>query len=188
MIDKIYERICPDWLHGSAERLDRFRAFKARNGIKYRWTVAVANGCFTLLHAGHLKLLSWVHSRPYLKTKKLGQLVLLNTDEGMKALGRDPRLPFLERAHALARLPWVNGVIGFSEKTPDKLIEVLEPDILVKGSECAAIEIPGAECVVAKGGMVLYCPMERVPGTKAEDQLYLHSTRIAESLKAQKRI
>ncbi len=143
--------------------------------------MAVTNGVFDILHAGHFKLLGYVYNRDYLRCEKISQIVLLNTDASVQRIkgGWRPIVTFAERAAALAELPWVHSVIGFEENEPTELIQAIRPKILVKGSEYADDLIPGSMCVLNNGGMVLFCPMEHVPGTAKDDNKYLSTSSIA---------
>ncbi len=116
------------------------------------------NGCFDLLHPGHLDYLE--------KARALGDrlLVAVNNDAGVHAIKgpHRPIIPERERLEVLAALAFVDYVILFSEPTPREIIRVLSPDILVKGSDWALDEIVGREEVEAAGGRVV--AMEMLPG------------------------
>ncbi len=106
-------------------------------------TVVFTNGCYDLLHAGHLKTLAWA--------KRRGDLlvVALNSDASVRRLkgpGR-PILPLKERAALMAGLKPVDYVTSFSEDTPAKIIRRLRPDVLVKGGDWAPDSIVGREVV-----------------------------------------
>jgi rfaE bifunctional protein nucleotidyltransferase chain/domain len=108
------------------------------------------NGCFDLVHAGHIDYLS--------KAKAMGDILIvgLNSDESVKRIKGEIR-PILnenERAFILSNLKPVDYVILFQEDTPLTLIKELLPDILVKGSDWAKDEIVGADEVLANGGEV----------------------------------
>lgn len=108
------------------------------------------NGCFDLLHPGHLNYL--------LEASKLGDklLVGLNSDASVKRLKGDSR-PINDessRAAFLASLFFVDAVILFEEDTPLNLIQLIEPDILVKGGDYSIEQIVGAKEVIEKGGSV----------------------------------
>jgi D-beta-D-heptose 7-phosphate kinase/D-beta-D-heptose 1-phosphate adenosyltransferase len=113
------------------------------------------NGCFDLLHAGHVRYLN--------AAKNLGDrlVVGLNSDASVRRLkgpGR-PVTPESERAEILAALAAVDAVVVFEDDTPLKLIEAVEPDVLVKGGDWALRDIVGREFVEARGGRVLTIPL-----------------------------
>ncbi len=112
------------------------------------------NGCFDLLHSGHVRYLK--HAR------SLGDalVVALNSDASVRAL-KGPGRPILdenERAEVMAALEAVDYVIVFDEETPQQVIARLLPDVLVKGGDWALDEIIGRREVEAEGGMVLSLP------------------------------
>lgn len=112
------------------------------------------NGCFDLLHAGHVRYLS--------EARALGDalVVALNSDRSVRALkgeGR-PILKHQERAEVIAALEAVDYVIIFDEETPRELIAALLPDVLVKGGDWPLDEIVGRDEVEAAGGRVLSLP------------------------------
>lgn len=109
--------------------------------------VVFTNGCFDILHHGHVVYLS--------QAKDLGDKLIigLNTDDSVKRLkGKDrPINPENSRAILLASLQCVDAVVLFSEDTPYELIRTVQPDILVKGGDYKKEDIVGAD-IVAKGG------------------------------------
>jgi D-beta-D-heptose 7-phosphate kinase/D-beta-D-heptose 1-phosphate adenosyltransferase len=118
-------------------------------------TIVFTNGCFDLLHVGHLRLLE--------RAAEMGDLLVvgLNSDASVRRLkgpGR-PILPFEERAELLAGLKAVDQVVGFDEETPLKLIEQIEPDVLVKGGDWPKQQIVGREVVERRGGRVVTLPL-----------------------------
>ena len=120
--------------------------------------VVFTNGCFDLLHPGHVQSLE--------AARALGDILIvgINSDRSTRELkgeGR-PILPELERAEVLAGLECVDGVVIFDEKTPQQIIGNLVPDVLVKGSDWPADQIVGREEVEAAGGKVVLAPV--VPG------------------------
>lgn len=120
--------------------------------------VVFTNGCFDLLHPGHLRLLA--------EAKRLGDvlIVALNSDRSVRQLkgaGR-PILSQEERCEIVAALEMVDYVTTFDELTPRELIRKLLPDVLVKGGDWSVEEIVGREDVEAHGGRVLSLPF--VPG------------------------
>lgn len=113
--------------------------------------VVLTNGCFDILHPGHIRYLQ--------QAKSLGDrlIVLVNTDESVQRL-KGPERPVnaLEhRMEMLAALECVDWVVAFDEDTPKALIEKIIPDILCKGGDYTDIsQIAGHECVLAAGGQV----------------------------------
>jgi rfaE bifunctional protein nucleotidyltransferase chain/domain len=118
-----------------------------RNGRR----VVFTNGCFDLLHPGHIKLLEAARS------KGDALIVGLNGDDSVRALkgaGR-PVIPEQERAEILANLECVDAVVVFNELTPQKTVAALLPDILAKGGDWPENQIVGREEVEAAGGRVV---------------------------------
>ena len=117
--------------------------------------VVFTNGCFDLLHPGHVKLLE--HARHF------GDLlvVALNSDRSVRAL-KGPHRPILkqaDRALLLAALETVDYVILFDQLTPEHLIAQLRPQILIKGADWTARQIIGREIVRRSGGRVVRLPL-----------------------------
>ena len=116
--------------------------------------IVFTNGCFDLLHLGHVDYLE--------KARALGgRLVVgLNTDASVSALkpGR-PLQDETSRARVLAALAFVDAVVLFGEPTPRQLIEAVRPDVLVKGDDYAIDGIVGHELVLNNGGQVLTVPL-----------------------------
>ena len=122
-----------------------------RNGRR----VVFTNGCFDLLHPGHIETLE--------KARSLGDALVVgvNSDRSvrvMKGAGR-PILPERERAEILAALECVDGVVIFDEPTPRETIAALLPDVLVKGGDWASDAIVGREEVEAAAGKVISIPV-----------------------------
>ncbi len=120
--------------------------------------VVFTNGCFDILHAGHLASLEG--------SKRLGDLLVvgLNSDASVRRLKGDSR-PVIgqeNRASLLAGLGCVDIVVIFDEPTPEDLIRSLEPDVLAKGGDYTPDQIAGADIVLAHGGQVVTIPL--VPG------------------------
>lgn len=113
--------------------------------------IVFTNGCFDILHKGHIELLA--------KASDLGDILIvgLNSDESVKRLkGKDrPVQDQSSRAMVLASLEFVDYVIVFREDTPAILIDTIIPDFLVKGGDYNPAEIVGYETVVQNGGKVL---------------------------------
>ncbi|MBW1645076.1 MAG: D-glycero-beta-D-manno-heptose 1-phosphate adenylyltransferase [Deltaproteobacteria bacterium] len=132
-----------------AELRPRLRA-AARAGKKIVFT----NGCFDLLHPGHLTYLE--------QARELGDLlvVAVNSDASVRRLKGEPR-PILGqevRARMLAGLRAVDYVTIFDDPDPERVIAALEPDILVKGGDWQPAAIVGRELVEARGGRVYSLP------------------------------
>lgn len=131
--------------------------------------VVFTNGCFDLIHLGHVDYLE--------KARMLGdKLVLgLNTDDSVSRF-KGPERPLqdqVSRARVLAAMQFVDLVVFFNEDTPLNLISALLPDILVKGSDYLADNIVGADVVKKNGGVVK--TIDFVPGYS--------TTRIVEKIK-----
>ena len=113
-------------------------------------TVVMTNGCFDLLHVGHVKYLE--------AARRMGDvlIVAVNTDDSVRRLkgeGR-PINPVEDRMRLLAALKCVDWVVPFDEDTPRELIAKVRPDILVKGGDYRPEDIAGYEEVIANGGRV----------------------------------
>jgi D-beta-D-heptose 7-phosphate kinase/D-beta-D-heptose 1-phosphate adenosyltransferase len=114
------------------------------------------NGCFDILHAGHVTLLE--------QAKAFGSalIVAVNTDESVRALNKGSERPLVslaDRMKVLAALSCVDYVLPFGEETPLQLIEHLKPDVLVKGGDYRLDTIVGASSVIARGGSVEIIPL-----------------------------
>jgi rfaE bifunctional protein nucleotidyltransferase chain/domain len=121
--------------------------------------VVFTNGCFDLLHVGHVRYLE--------EARSLGDALIVgvNTDASVKRLGKGsdrPLTPEADRVRVLAALACVDRVVLFAEDTPLALITLLQPDILVKGGDYVLEAIVGREVVLARGGRVVALPF--VPG------------------------
>lgn len=112
--------------------------------------VVFTNGCFDLLHAGHVDYLN--------KAKSFGDVLIvgINSDSSMKSIKGDKR-PIInenERSFVISNLASVDYVLLFDEDTPEKLIRELAPDILVKGADWSKENIVGSSYVESYGGKV----------------------------------
>jgi len=117
--------------------------------------VVFTNGCFDLLHAGHVAYLE--------AARRQGDILIVgvNSDSSVRRIkgkGR-PVLPEEDRAEILAALAAVDVVVIFGEDTPAVIIESLQPDVLAKGADWAAGSIVGREDVLAAGGRVVRVPL-----------------------------
>ena len=137
-------------LASRSEAIEKVRAWQA-SGKK----VVFSNGCFDILHAGHVEYLD--------AARKLGDVLLvgLNSDASVRRL-KGPSRPICsetDRAAVLSALQVVDALTLFDEDTPEELIGLLLPDLLVKGSDWAVEQIAGARAVLEHGGAVLTIPL-----------------------------
>jgi D-glycero-beta-D-manno-heptose 1-phosphate adenylyltransferase len=139
--------------------VERFYDRAALVALRKRWrnerqTVVFTNGCYDLLHVGHVRFLT--------QARALGDRLImgLNTDASVRRMKGPtrPRTPEMERAEIMASLRMVDAVTLFDEDTPRELIAELLPDVLVKGSDWSHF-IAGREEVEAAGGRVLTIPL-----------------------------
>jgi rfaE bifunctional protein nucleotidyltransferase chain/domain len=116
--------------------------------------VVFTNGCFDIIHAGHVHYLQ--------ECKKLGDILIvgINSDESIKKIKGDKRpiVPLEMRGFVLSQIQGVDYVIPFEEETPINLIKVIRPDILVKGGDWPVEKIVGKDFVEEYGGKVLTIP------------------------------
>jgi rfaE bifunctional protein nucleotidyltransferase chain/domain len=143
------------------EQLLAWREAERRAGRR----VVFTNGCFDLLHPGHIRCLE--------QARALGDclVVAINSDasvRGLKGLGR-PLIPAGERGEILAALEAVDRVLVFDDRTPARLIARLLPDVLAKGSDWGPDEVVGRREVEAAGGRVVSIPIE--PGYSTTELL-----------------
>jgi rfaE bifunctional protein nucleotidyltransferase chain/domain len=118
-------------------------------------TIVFTNGCFDLLHIGHVRYLY--------EASGLGDVLIVgvNSDDSTRRL-KGPSRPLVseaERAEMLAALSFVSYVTIFSESTPDELIKIIRPDFHVKGGDYAPEELPEAPLVEQLGGKVVIAPL-----------------------------
>jgi D-beta-D-heptose 7-phosphate kinase/D-beta-D-heptose 1-phosphate adenosyltransferase len=113
--------------------------------------VVFTNGVFDLLHPGHLRYLQ--------DARRSGDVLIIgiNSDRSVRAIKGPtrPLNPDHERAEVLSSLACVDAVVLFDEETPHRLIEAIQPDVLVKGSDWGPDEIVGRDVVEARGGRVV---------------------------------
>jgi rfaE bifunctional protein nucleotidyltransferase chain/domain len=140
--------------------VDREAAVRWVQGLQAKGRrVVFTNGCFDLLHVGHVLYLE--------KARSLGDALIVgvNTDDSAARLDKGPGRPLnpeADRARVLAALGCVDRVVLFAEDTPLELITILQPDVLVKGGDYQLHQIVGREVVEARGGQVLALPF--LPG------------------------
>ena len=139
-LEKIYDKILNK--ESLEEKLNLWR--------KEGKTIVFSNGCFDILHRGHVEYLS--------KAADLGDILIigLNTDASVKRI-KGPSRPVNDekaRAVVLAALEFVDAIMFFEEDTPYNLIKNVQPDVLVKGKDYKAEDIVGYDLVTNKGGKV----------------------------------
>ncbi|MBX3120032.1 MAG: D-glycero-beta-D-manno-heptose 1-phosphate adenylyltransferase [Fimbriimonadaceae bacterium] len=127
------------------------QAVALRQGKKLVFT----NGVFDILHAGHVQYLK--------QARALGDLLIvgMNSDASTRTLAKAPDRPINtleDRAAVLSELRCVDGVVSFEESTPEQLIELLKPEVHVKGGDYRIEDLPEAKIVHAYGGEVVILP------------------------------
>ncbi|KRQ17386.1 bifunctional D-glycero-beta-D-manno-heptose-7-phosphate kinase/D-glycero-beta-D-manno-heptose 1-phosphate adenylyltransferase HldE [Bradyrhizobium manausense] len=156
----------------TSERLFPLDDVKSRIALwkKDGLRIGFTNGCFDILHVGHLKLLNFARSN----CDRL--IVAVNSDASVKRL-KGPARPInneTDRAVLLASLKMVDAVVIFEEDTPLEIIESISPNVLVKGADYEIDQIVGASFVLAHGGSVLRS--EFVPGRSTSNVIAQIST------------
>ena len=132
--------------------IDKYKELKElkEQNFFYGKKVVFTNGCFDILHSGHVLYLE--------EARSLGDILILglNSDVSVKKLkGNDrPINNQIDRAIVLAGLASIDYIIIFAEETPLKLIETIVPDVLVKGGDWAIKDIIGSDIVLSNGGKV----------------------------------
>ncbi len=137
-------RIVPDYRE-LAKRLEDERAG--------RRSIALANGCFDVLHVGHVRMLAEARSLADVL------VVALNTDESVretKGPGR-PLVPLEERMEVVGAVRGIDYVTSFAEPTAGPLIEALKPDLQIKGTDRDLDSVPEREVVERHGGRIVFC-------------------------------
>lgn len=142
---------------------------------RQRKKVVFTNGCFDILHRGHIECLR--------KAKSFGDVLIvgLNSDSSVRRIKGDrrPILPQGDRAEILASLEMVDYVVIFREKTPLDLIASLVPDILTKGGDYKKNEIVGREIVESSGGRVIL--VKQIPGRSTRNVIGKIAKRYSDS-------
>ena len=122
---------------------------------KNKMKVAFTNGCFDILHLGHLEILT--------KSKEFGDrlIVAVNSDESVRKLKGEERPinDFQTRSNMLASFSFVDYVVEFSDDTPKKLIQIIKPDFLIKGGDYKKKDIVGNDIVSSYGGETIIIPL-----------------------------
>jgi len=119
--------------------------------------IVFTNGVFDLLHIGHVRYLK--------QSRALGDVLIVgvNADSSVRRLGKGPERPVTresDRAGIIAALAAVDAVVVFEEDTPEETIKALLPDILVKGADWQGKENPGQAFIEARGGKMVFIPLE----------------------------
>jgi len=135
----------------SLKKIVKIRKELKKEGKK----VVFTNGCFDILHKGHVHLLK--------RAKKLGDILIvgLNSDSSVKRIKGEKRPIFSvrDRAFVLSSIDVVDYIVIFNEDTPLKVIKAIEPDVLVKGADWDKNSIVGREIVESLGGKVVRIPL-----------------------------
>jgi rfaE bifunctional protein nucleotidyltransferase chain/domain len=149
----IIYRATQDSVPGKLKTLDEAAAIaaQARGNGK---SVVFTNGCFDLLHRGH------VHTLRQAKAKGDLLIVGLNSDRSVKSIkgSMRPILPETDRVELIAAMEMVDCVVLFDEPDPYRLIAAIKPDVLAKGGDWSADKIVGADIVGQNGGRVELIP------------------------------
>jgi D-beta-D-heptose 7-phosphate kinase/D-beta-D-heptose 1-phosphate adenosyltransferase len=154
-----------DWALASKivnpERIAEIVGEQQRSGSR----VVITNGCFDLLHQGHVHLLQGAAAQGDCL------VVALNSDRSVADLKGDgrPVLPLDVRAKAVAAIPQVDYVTCFDEATPERLIKKIKPDVLVKGASADESVVPGADFVASIGGRIHF--VDELAGFSTSDTL-----------------
>ena len=117
-------------------------------------TVVFTNGCFDVLHAGHVAYLAWAREQGD------ALIVGLNEDDSVRRLkGRArPIVPFADRAALLCALRSVDAVVGFAQLTPEVVLDRIRPDVHVKSEQYREDELPERSVVLRHGGRIALAP------------------------------
>jgi rfaE bifunctional protein nucleotidyltransferase chain/domain len=140
-------------LFGRLLDVDEATAWRERLREERR-TVVFTNGCFDLLHAGHVEYLAWARAQGD------ALIVGLNEDESVRRIKGEarPLVAFARRATVLLALRSVDVVVGFAERTPELLIDRLRPDVHVKSDQYREEELPERRVVLRHGGRIALAP------------------------------
>jgi rfaE bifunctional protein nucleotidyltransferase chain/domain len=119
-----------------------------------RKRVVFTNGCFDVLHAGHVAYLAWARAQGD------ALIVGLNSDDSVRRIKGPARpiVPFADRARMLTALRSVDAVVAFGERTPEVLLDKLQPDVHVKSAQYREEELPERDVVLQHGGLIKLAP------------------------------
>ncbi len=146
--------------------LDVAEAVAWRDGLRAEHrTVVFTNGCFDVIHAGHVEYLAWARAQGD------ALVVGLNDDESVRRLKGEARpiVPFAHRARVLLGLRSVDVVVGFAERTPELLLDRIRPDVHVKSDQYREEELPERSVVLRHGGRIALAP--HVAGASTTDTI-----------------
>ncbi len=146
--------------------LDADEAVAWREALRAENRVAVfTNGCFDVLHAGHVEYLAWARSQGD------ALIVGLNDDESVRRIKGQARpiVAFEQRARILVGLRSVDVVVGFAERTPEVLLDRIRPDVHVKSDQYREDELPERSVVLGHGGRIALAP--HVAGASTTDTI-----------------
>jgi rfaE bifunctional protein nucleotidyltransferase chain/domain len=137
-------------------------AWREEQRARHR-SVVFTNGCFDLLHAGHVEYLAWARGQGD------ALIVGLNEDESVRRIkgASRPIVPFTQRATVLLALRSVDVVVGFGERTPELLLDRIRPDVHVKSDQYREDELPERSVVLQHGGRIALAP--HVAGNSTTD-------------------
>ncbi|MEW6456466.1 MAG: D-glycero-beta-D-manno-heptose 1-phosphate adenylyltransferase [Acidobacteriota bacterium] len=130
---------------------------------KHNKKIVFTNGCFDLIHPGHIRLFKWAES--------MGDILIVgvNTDDSVKVIkGKNrPIFPLNERLEILESIEYIDYLVPFDEETPLELIKNIEPDFLIKGGDYNTDQVVGRDFVESYGGRVLIFPYQKKYSTSA---------------------
>lgn len=151
-------------LFGQLLGVDEAAAWREVMRAKDR-SVVFTNGCFDVLHAGHVEYLAWAREQGD------ALIVGLNEDDSVRRIkGRSrPIVGFAQRAKVLLALRSVNVVVGFGERTPEVLLDRIRPDVHVKSDQYREEELPERSVVIGHGGRIALAP--HVAGESTTDTI-----------------
>jgi rfaE bifunctional protein nucleotidyltransferase chain/domain len=139
-------------------------------------TVVFTNGCFDLIHSGHIHLFE--------EAKKLGDvlMVAVNDDDSVKRIKGPSRpvFPLAERLEILEAIRFIDYLLSFSEETPLRVISALVPDVLVKGGDWELEDVVGRQEVEDTGGRVVLVPFLESQSTSRLLSKILRAHRVEE--------
>ena len=151
-------------LFGQLLGVDEAVAWREEMRAEHR-TVVFTNGCFDVLHAGHVEYLAWARAQGD------ALIVGLNEDDSVRRIkGRSrPIVGFEQRARVLLALRSVEVVVGFGERTPEVLLDRIRPDVHVKSDQYREDELPERSVVLGHGGRIALAP--HVAGESTTDTI-----------------